>query len=161
MKRKEELTFVEEMRRLAAAGISQGPAPNQESPTPAGTDCREPLGDRIRRILGIAHNDNRKSTDMLFFVMYDITSNKVRNLVVKYLIRNGCQRIQKSIFVADLPVDTYNRIREDLTEVQAAYENNDSILIVPISTDYLKAMRVIGQSIELDVIMHNKNTLVF
>lgn len=52
-------------------------------------------------------------------------------------------------------------IRKDLTAVQAAYDNNDSILIVPISSDYLKAMKIIGQKIELDVIMHNKNTLFF
>ena len=55
----------------------------------------------------------------------------------------------------------YDSIRKDLAEVQAAYENNDSILIVPISADYLRSMKVIGQKIELDIIMHNKNALFF
>lgn len=155
-----ELTFAEEMALIVAAGISQNGAPNRTMP-PNGDDGMLPLDVRIANILGIADNGNRKSTDMLFFVMYDITSNKVRSLVVKYLERNGCQRIQKSIFVGDRPVEVFNKIKDDLAEVQAAYDNNDSILIVPISTDYLRAMRVIGQNIDLDVVMHSRNTLFF
>lgn len=98
---------------------------------------------------------------MLFFVMYDIESNKVRTLVHKYLKRMGCTPIQRSIFLADAPVETYNRIKEDLAAVQEAYDNDDSILVVPLSTDYLKMMKIIGHKIELDVITHSKSTLFF
>ncbi len=98
---------------------------------------------------------------MLFFVMYDISSTKVRNQIVKYLLKNGCLRVQKSIFLADLPLSKYNQIRDDLVEVQQCYENEDSILIVPISTDYLQAMKIIGQQIDIDLIMKKKNTLFF
>lgn len=45
--------------------------------------------------------------------------------------------------------------------MQACYENSDSILVVPISTDYLKAMKVIGQTINVDVITKTSNTLFF
>ena len=98
---------------------------------------------------------------MLFFVMYDIESNKVRNLVAKYLIRMGCTRIQKSFFLADLEPDSVSKIKSDLADVQSAYENNDSILIVPVSTDELRAMKIIGQNIDVDLIVRNKNTLFF
>ena len=98
---------------------------------------------------------------MLFFVMYDIESNRVRRQIVKYLERQGCTRVQKSIFLADLPISQYEQIKSDLAEVQACYENLDSILVVPISTDYLKAMKVIGQSINVDVITKSSNTLFF
>ena len=98
---------------------------------------------------------------MLFFVMYDIESNKVRRHVVKYLERQGCTRVQKSIFLADLPTATYEKIKNDLADVQACYDNEDSILVVPISTDYLKAMKVIGQTINVDVITKTSNTLFF
>jgi len=69
--------------------------------------------------------------------------------------------VQKSIFLADLPIVKYEQIKSDLTEVQACYENNDSILVVPISTDYLKAMKVIGQTINVDVITKTSSTLFF
>ena len=98
---------------------------------------------------------------MLFFVMYDIENNKVRRYVVKYLEHKGCTRVQKSIFLADLSIEQYQDIRNDLAEVQAVYENKDSILVVPISTDYLKAMKVIGQNVDIDIIMHTRNTLFF
>lgn len=98
---------------------------------------------------------------MLFFVMYDIESDKVRRYIVKYLQRKGCTRVQRSIFLADLDATTYEEIKKDLAEVQAVYDNEDSILVVPISTELLRSMKVIGQNIDIDIIMNNRNTLFF
>ena len=98
---------------------------------------------------------------MLFFVMYDIESNKVRRYIVKYLEKKGCTRVQKSIFLANLSMETYQEIRNDLTEVQAAYDNQDSILVVPITSDYLRSMKIIGQNIDIDIITQSKTTLFF
>ena len=119
------------------------------------------LQDRVDRILGIINTNNRPASNMIFFVMYDIEDNKVRRYVAKYLLKMGCNRVQRSIFLADLPNERYNKIRNDLAEVQAAYENADSILIVPISTDLLTSMRVIGQTIDIELITNKKNTLFF
>lgn len=68
--------------------------------------------------------------------MYDITSNKVRTLIAKFLLKKGYTRIQKSIFMADMPSDEVQDIAQKLTEIQKMYDNNDSILIVPLSEDY-------------------------
>lgn len=157
-RKKQDLTAEEILQRIAEAGIKD----NEEiKRTPEDEESiLETLPERVRKILNINENQ-RKSTDMLFFVMYDIAHNKVRNMVAKYLIKRGCYRIQKSIFLADLPPEDFNKIKSDLAEVQAAYDNNDSILIVPISTDYLKSMKIIGQNIDVDLIMRNKNTLFF
>ena len=98
---------------------------------------------------------------MLFFVMYDIESNNVRYNIAKYLIRKGCTRIQRSIFLADLSSSVYQEIRQDLTEIQSLYDNHDSIIVCPISTDQLRSMKVIGQNIDIDLITHNRNTMFF
>ena len=156
--KQKEISFVEKMQKYIHAGISESVVPNRLYNEME--DLLE-LEERIRRVLGIIDNVKRPATNMLFFLMYDIESNKVRNQVAKYLIRKGCTRVQRSIFLADLANSEYNSIRQDLAEVQAAYDNKDSILIVPISTDYLQSMKIIGQKIELDIIMHNKNTLFF
>ena len=79
----------------------------------------------------------------------------------KYLIREGCSRVQKSIFLADLPIDIYNKIKTDLAEIQTLYDNEDSIIVLPVSTDYLRMMKVIGKNVDIDVITHTKNTLFF
>jgi len=157
-KKKPELSFVQVMRKFNRAGIAGSPMPNRtvndytDLPT---------LEQRVGKILGLVNRDNRPASNMIFFVMYDIEDDKVRRHVANYLIRKGCNRVQRSIFLADLPNSQYDQIRSDLTEVQAAYENLDSILIVPLSTDYLTAMRVIGQTIDVDIITHQKNTLFF
>ena len=96
---------------------------------------------------------------MIYFIMYDIESNKVRTLVAKYLIRKGCTRVQKSIFIASSERPVFDEIRKDLKEVQECYDNSDSILLVPVSTDEIRAMKVIGQNIDFDLALKNKNTL--
>lgn len=145
------------MRKLHNAGLDRSPSPNRE----VDLDGIPSLEERVEKLLGIVNNSKRPATQMLFFVMYDIESNKVRRLVVKYLERKGCTRVQKSIFLADQPAAVFEQIKSDLAEVQACYDNHDSILVVPISTDYLKAMKIIGQSIDIDVITRSKNTLFF
>ena len=98
---------------------------------------------------------------MLFFVMYDIESDKVRYHIAKYLERKGCTRIQRSIFLADLDKTVYDEIKRDLAEVQSLYDNHDSIIVCPVSTDQIRAMLIIGEDISIDVIIRSRNTLFF
>ena len=44
---------------------------------------------------------------------------------------------------------------------QSFYFNEDSIIVLPISSDYLKMMKIIGQNINMDIITQNKSTLFF
>lgn len=93
--------------------------------------------------------------------MYDISSNKVRGIIAKFLLNRGCTRVQKSIFMASLPSETINDISQKLIDIQRMYDNNDSILVVPLSDDYARAMKIIGQEVNLDLILRDKNTLFF
>ena len=155
--KKPPLSFVDQMKKLIASGINDSPKIVVKDDSEALT----PLEERVQDILGLSDNARKRKDRMLFFVMYDIESDKVRRLVVKYLIREGCTRIQKSIFLADRPVATYNKIKSDLAEVQAVYDNEDSIIVLPVTTDYLRMMKVIGKNIDVDIITHNKNTVFF
>lgn len=155
--KKPPLSFVDQMKKLIASGINDSPKIVVKDDSEALT----PLEERVQDILGLSDNARKRKDRMLFFVMYDIESDKVRRLVVKYLIREGCTRIQKSIFLADRPVATYNKIKSDLAEVQAVYDNEDSIIVLPVTTDSLRMMKVIGKNIDVDIITHNKNTLFF
>lgn len=154
-----KISLVERMRKYISAGLEGSPSPNRNIET--WDEDLPSIDERIHKMLGIINDIHRKPTNMLFFVMYDIESNKVRSQVVRYLIEKGCTRVQKSIFLADLDGAVYEQIKNDLTEVQAAYDNHDSILIVPFSTDYLRAMKVIGKKVSIDVITHSRSTLFF
>jgi len=157
-KKRKELTFLEKLAKLRHSGLQGSRMVSENN---IDWDSLDSLDVRVRRLLGIVNRSERKVTDMLFFVMYDIESNKVRQQVAKYLLKMGCFRIQRSIFLADLTPEKYELIRSDLTEVQSFYDNQDSILIVPVSTDLLKSMKIIGKSVDVDIIMRTKNTLFF
>lgn len=150
--------FQEKINIIKASGLSESGSISRDSDN---LEDLLSLPERIHRILNIVLYKKRKVGNMICFIMYDITSNKVRSRIAKYLLGKGCTRVQKSIFMADLPVSTYNEINEALVEVQKLYENNDSILIVPLSEDYVKAMKVIGQQVDMDLMMHVKTTLFF
>jgi len=159
VKKKEELSFVEKMRLLHRAGLTHRGASYE--PMQLDYEDIDELSTRIKKILEINAHYKLNPGNMLYFIMYDIENNKVRTLIAKYLINKGCQRVQKSIFFADTKRAVYNEIKKDLVAVQHTYENNDSIFLVPISTDQLRAMKVIGQNINFDLITGSTNTLFF
>ena len=98
---------------------------------------------------------------MLFFIMYDIENNKVRTSIAKYLEQNACLRVQKSIFFAETKRSVFNQIHSDLKHIQELYDNHDSIFMVPVSTDQVRAMKIIGQNTDFDIVVGNNNTLFF
>lgn len=158
-KKTPELTFIEKIRRINAAGIKNFKAVNQQfDPDDIPLDD---LPSRIQKVLGIFKNTSNDSKCMIYFIMYDIENNKIRNHIAKYLIQKGCTRVQKSIFLADTERQTFGEIHETLLEVQEMYDNHDSILLVPVSTDQMRAMKIIGENIDFDIVLKNKNTLFF
>ena len=160
-KAKPPLSLAEQMQKIINARLKLPPRENNnEDENDTDTDIGS-LEHRIQKILGIVRDTKTKDNHMVFFVMYDIRSNKVRRLVFKYLTRKGCTPIQRSIFLAEAPMEVFQEIQSDLAEVQQAYENKDSIIVLPITTDYLRMMKIIGQHIAVDVITHNKSTLFF
>jgi CRISPR-associated protein Cas2 len=153
-RKKKQLSFAEHVLKLYSSGLPRN------KPPVGSIDNLVSVEQRVQKILGIV-NKKHSQLYMTFFVLYDIENDKVRNQVVKYLIRKGCMRIQKSIFLADLEHEIYAQIKDDLAAVQACYENNDSIIVCPISTDYLRALRIIGKNVDVDIVLKNKNTLFF
>lgn len=151
-----EVSFIEKLNKLKKAGISSNLALSHK----IFIDDMDPLASRIEKILGIV-NTRKKTTDMLFFIMYDIENDKVRSYISKYLERKGCTRIQKSIFLANTTRERFSEISGTLYQVNSMYENDDSIILVPVSTDELRAMKIIGNNINFDIILKNKNTLIF
>ena len=150
--------YLEILRKLSRAGVQNSPTINRRT---GDLSNMKTLKERVDFLMGVVNKPTRTATNMLFFVMYDIESDKVRYHIAKYLERKGCTRIQRSIFLADLDKTVYDQIKNDLIEVQALYDNHDSIIVCPISTDQLRAMKVIGEDICIDIITRSCNTLFF
>ena len=155
-KKKTAYDYLQQLRLLKDAGLENNRYANDSG---IDQDPLLPLRQRIDNILHLINHQDRPIGNMLFFIMYDIESNKVRYNVAKYLIKQGCTRIQKSVFLADLDTPTYNEIRDALTEIQALYDNNDSIVVCPVPTDVVRNMKVIGKDLNIDIITHAINTI--
>ena len=152
-----EITFIKRIRLFRKAGIKPDRALNYSLTQ---IDNIESIDTRIKKILGIVSKP-QNATNMIYFIMYDIEDNKIRTQISKYLEKKGCVRIQKSIFLADTSRNNYTDIHQTVKEVNDMYENNDSIILTPISTDELTAMKLIGKNIDFDIITGNKSTLFF
>lgn len=103
----------------------------------------------------------KRPEEMYCLISYDIENNKIRRLVAKTLLREGCVRIQKSVFFARMHRKRYERLTDLLRQIQQLYENTDSIMLLPVGEDMLNSLRCIGQSFEVEQLTAPKHTLFF
>jgi len=90
--------------------------------------------------------------------MYDIEDHRIRRHIARFLLKKGCMRVQKSVFVGRLERKTVREMQEILKEIQAMYENNDSIFFLPAGEENISGMRVIGKNVDFEFAIGNKNT---
>ena len=93
------IPYIEILRKLSRAGVQNSPPVNRRT---GNISDIQTLQERVDFLMGVVNKSTRPATNMLFFVMYDIESDKVRYHIAKYLERKGCPRIQRSIVLADL-----------------------------------------------------------
>ena len=98
---------------------------------------------------------------MLCFVMYDIQNNKVRKHVADYLESKGLKRIQLSVFFGELDRKVYKLVHETLLDIQVSYVNTDSLMMVPVSEDEVKSMKLIGKEVDFEFAIIRGNTMFF
>lgn len=152
---KKEFDLKERIAKLKAAGL----APVSKKPVSEEADELTPLPDRIRRILDILQPNPIKSTTMNYLIMYDIENNKVRRLVAKYLEKKGCVRVQKSVFLIHSDHKKFDSIRETLADINDTYENEDSIILVPLNISDARSMKLIGKNVDISRIVDPPNTV--
>ncbi|MCX7986302.1 MAG: CRISPR-associated endonuclease Cas2 [Bacteroidales bacterium] len=151
-------TFVETILLIKKAGLKNAKIQTSDAEELEKIDS---INERIEKILGVYKHYQNKPGQMLYFIMYDIENDKVRQQIAKYLIKKGCIRVQKSIFIAESDRKKYDELNQTLKEVQAMYDNNDSIFFVPISVDELRAMKIIGRNVDFSMVINPPNTLFF
>lgn len=119
------------------------------------------IPERIAKILGIINGKPQKSSSMNYMILYDITHNKIRKLISDYLIKQGCIRIQKSVFMANSENKQFNEIHATLKDINSYYENQDSIIMVPINVSDVRSMKLIGQNVSINILTDPPNTMFF
>ena len=153
---KKEFDLKEKIEKIKKAGLLTNPEDREERQP---GDELLPLSDRIQKILGIFQGKPIKSTTMNYLIMYDIQNNKVRTLVSKYLIKSGCVRVQKSVFLVHSDHRKFDEIRQTLIEINDVYENDDSIILVPLNISDARSMKLIGKNVNIEQIIDPPNTV--
>lgn len=157
-KKKREWSFVERMKLLRQAGLSPLPVRSRKLEE---LDPLAPLEERVQRVLDFLKKAATVNPgDMHCFIMYDITDNKIRNYIAKYLLREGCQRVQKSVYIASMKREKFLEIVETLREVNDLYENEDSIFLLPIGETNLAEMRMVGRNVDYSLAVNPPNTFI-
>ena len=162
--KKTELTLKEKILKVKNAGLY---LPAHLSVDPVESEDHEAeqalpdLQSRIKKILSIIQSKPIKSTEMIYMVMYDIEDNKVRTLIAKYLLQKGCIRVQKSVYMARTTPKVFQEIKESMRDIQDCYENEDSIILVPVPINTPGSMEIIGKDIQIDLLTDKPNTLFF
>lgn len=98
--------------------------------------------------------------DIAFVVCYDISNNDTRKVVSKYLLQEGCLRIQKSLFMGYLPYTKMKEIARTLKGTHEAYDNDDSYIILPIRKETVENMIVYGKRVNVDIVLR-RQSIVF
>jgi CRISPR-associated protein Cas2 len=155
MAKKKELSFYERISKIKQAGLDKESDLSfvKKDHVLLPLEKRLPIVDKILKQM-----KNKKVEEIYTFIIYDIENNKIRTQIAKYLIKNGCHRVQKSVFLAGLKRKKYQELHQTLREINAMYDNHDSIFFVPVGEDILNKMKIIGLNIDFELITQPKNT---
>ena len=97
----------------------------------------------------ILHQNFTNPKAMNCFIFYDITDNKIRVRIAKYLMAKGAQRIQKSVYLANISKAIYREIFDTLVALEEVLQEYDSIFMVPIGEYHLAEMNMVGRNIDM------------
>ncbi len=84
--------------------------------------------------------------DVLVWILYDITEDKVRGKVAKACKKAGLIRVQKSIFLGRLQKNRFDELHvmfEDLIDPQ-----KDKVYLFPFCQEDFRQVRVLGQGFD-------------
>lgn len=93
--------------------------------------------------------------------MYDIENQKIRTHIAKYLIKKGCLRIQKSVYLAKSSPAIMKEISGTLKEINEIYQNEDSIFVLPVPEEKFNNITIIGKNVEFEIVTKPDKVLFF
>ncbi len=154
--KKQPLTLYQRIKKIRQAGLGQDRSLVTATTNLAMLPVRERLAfvDELLR-----HYRQQKVDAMYVFIMYDIENNKIRGQIAKYLLKNGCTRVQKSVFLASVKRKKYQELHTTLRQINSMYDNQDSIFFVPVGESILNNMKIVGKNIDFELITNPGTTL--
>lgn len=147
--------MVARVRRAREAGMRYLPS---LTGNPTGT-----ASERIKRVMELFAQlgADIKTDEVLFWVCYDISNNRIRRYLAKFLKQKGCIRVQRSVFLGRLKRPAFQALCTTLGEVHEMYENHDSVIVMPVSVDMADKTRFIGEHAHVEWVLAPRRMLWF
>lgn len=87
---------------------------------------------------------------MLIWVIYDISSDKIRNQVARQCKDVGLYRVQKSVFLGNVEENDFDELKLKVGDTIDL--ETDSVYIFPMSKSELKKAGLIGQVFDKELV---------
>lgn len=101
----------------------------------------------------------KKESDMMTWLIYDITDDRKRRELIRIAQKYGLYRVQKSVFLGNIEKEKLDKVIVESKKVIDLKE--DSVYIFPVcDADYKKAT-LLGLSFEEDIVRDEKPVLFF
>jgi CRISPR-associated protein Cas2 len=95
---------------------------------------------------------------MLTWVIYDISEDKARLKVADRCLDFGLRRVQKSVFLGEIPP---NRVEEVIQfSVEILDPETDSVYVFPMCRDDFSKVRIVGQGFDKKMALDEVLTVV-
>jgi CRISPR-associated protein Cas2 len=96
---------------------------------------------------------------MLVWAIYDITSNKIRNKIIKYCKNTGLYRVQKSVFLGNINANEIDELKVQSEEI--INPETDSVYIFPMCDKDFKKAILLGQAFDEALVTDQVKELFF
>lgn len=90
------------------------------------------------------------TTNMLTWVIYDISKDRTRTKIADRCLDFGLQRVQKSVFLGEIPL---NRVEEIIQFSRELLDlETDAVYVFPLCRDDFAKVRIIGQGFDKELV---------
>ena len=96
---------------------------------------------------------------MVTWVIYDISSDRVRTRISKLCQQAGLYRVQESVFLGDLDANRRDELHEEFASLFDP--ETDKIYMAPICKEDMGKFLILGEGFDVELIANEKNMLVF
>ncbi|TAE69882.1 MAG: CRISPR-associated endonuclease Cas2 [Bacteroidetes bacterium] len=98
---------------------------------------------------------------MYYWISYDIENNSTRTKLAKNLEKFGAIRVQKSIFIADATLKTWQDILDSLSKVVLDKKAIDNIILISLEEHQLQLSTCLGKNEALDNLKNPPKIIFF
>ena len=99
-----------------------------------------------------------KGSAMLTWVVYDISKDRTRTKIADRCLDFGLQRVQKSVFLGDIPP---NRVEEIIQFSKELFNlETDAVYVFPMCRDDFDKVRIVGQGFDKKMVADEVLTTV-